>query len=37
MFKKAAEKGHKDAALVAAEQTLQGLVNRTGDCDAALK
>lgn len=37
MFKIAAERGHKDATMVAAEQSLIGLLNITGDCNAALK
>lgn len=37
MFKLASDRGHKDATLIAAEQTLHGLHNQTGDCPSALK
>jgi len=37
MFKLASDRGHKDATLFAAEQTLHGMHNQTGDCPSALK
>ena len=37
MFKIASERGHKDATMISAEQTLHGLHNQTGNCSSALK
>ncbi|KAL5258921.1 hypothetical protein ACHWQZ_G009404 [Mnemiopsis leidyi] len=37
MFKIASDRGHKDATMISAEQTLHGLHNQTGNCSSALK
>lgn len=37
MFKIASERGHKDATLISAEQSLHGIHNKTGNCKEALK
>lgn len=37
MFKLASDRGHKDATMIAAEQSLHGMHNQSGDCVSALK
>ena len=37
MFKLASDRGHKDATMISAEQTLHGIHNQTGDCPSALR